>query len=160
MGSVQVENKITNKWRETGLLEGLSDAQQATVAQGLENQAGWMLHSKMQNLDLLMPLARAVMLKVLDNLVTVNLPAFVIQHHDYEGHTDPAVVAVWRYGVGIEAKDLKNPTPALVERLASDMAQSILLQKGANSKIYLYMPVLLLQQSNSYYSLAYRATFR
>lgn len=160
LGSGQVANKLTDKWRGTGLLEGLTDYQQDTIARGLENQAHLMLQSERQDLDLLMPLARAVVLKVMDSLVTVDLPAFVIANYDFEGRVETAAVASWRYGVSVTAEELKAPTPGLVERLSTDMAQSLLTQKGDKTTIYLYTPALLFEIWNGSYSLTYRATFR
>jgi hypothetical protein len=85
--------RITEKWRRTGLLEGLDDHRASTVARLMENQAAWLIKESSVQADIIgfqnvaFPMVRRVFGGLIANeLVGVqpmSLPAGLIFYMDY-----------------------------------------------------------------------------
>lgn len=146
-------NRITEKWQLTGLLSGLTDEQQETMALGLENQGIWCMKNGFENSAMLMPVARALMIKIMKNLVTVPLPAFSSK----EGNA--LVVSTVGYNQSITSEELNSLSPAVVEKIASSLADKLLAEKKDRTTIYLYTPIILSPTEHLSYQMLYRAAF-
>jgi len=148
-------NKVTEKWKITGLLNGLDEEMSHKVAIGLENEARWLIDENNQEYnELLIPLTKLLLAKIEPAALEVaELPAFLSKNGTAH------VVMTLNYTTKISSNDLKNPTPERIEELAASLYKELLIYKGDQTTICLYTPIMLGSINETTFGMRFRGEF-